>query len=71
LGGCSVGISDGLTYEVHIEMASGAVTYIPSLIKIRSGIRIIITVWPQKFERLYILIMRAIYDVNDGDYLKA
>jgi hypothetical protein len=41
-----------VVYEVHLEMASGGMIYIPSLITIGSGIRVILMVTPQQSERM-------------------
>jgi hypothetical protein len=35
-----------------VEMASGGMIYIPSLMTIGSGIRVILRILPQQFERL-------------------
>jgi hypothetical protein len=50
-----------------VEMTSGGITYMPSLITIGSGIRVILRALPQQFEGLYIVLvlpMRGIYEVR-------
>jgi hypothetical protein len=53
LRGCSVGIADGKGFMKYtVEMDSGGKIYIPSFMTIGSGIRVILKVLPQQFERL-------------------
>jgi hypothetical protein len=55
LGDFSVFITDGSDYELRykVEMTSGGMirVYIPCLMMIGSGIRVILRIIPQEFER--------------------